>query len=190
MTAAAGAIGSGGCNRSTGQRARLEEDSNRRLRMAGAGGCYDREGNVRWPTIGAGATATAGNHLAMIKAATWEAAVTEATTRWVRLEAMRGGGGCGGGGGYGREAVESTGSVKNNFSPHAGFHRYPTEEQQEKDQTMPGDWCQSCWFCRQRRQRIGAVGSGCRHQMAAVGSGEEEEHSLECCHRSMGSTVE
>ncbi|RRT54057.1 hypothetical protein B296_00041972 [Ensete ventricosum] len=205
MTVAAGAIGSSGCNRSAGQRARLEEDSNRRLRMAGACVYYDREGNVRWPTIGAGATAAVGNHLATTKAATWEAVMTEATTRWVRLEATCGGGGCGGGGGYGREAVESTGSVRNNFSPHAGFHRCgsrrginhicatgadPTEEQQEKDQTMPRDWCQSCWFRRQRRQRIGAVGSGCRHQMAVVGSGEEEEHSLGCWHRSVGSTVE
>ncbi|RRT59669.1 hypothetical protein B296_00033127 [Ensete ventricosum] len=83
-TTAAGAIGNGGCSRSTGQRVRLEEDSNRRLRMAGAGGCCDREGNVRWPTIGVGATAMVGNHLATAKAATWEAVVTKATTRWIR----------------------------------------------------------------------------------------------------------
>ncbi|RWV86117.1 hypothetical protein GW17_00052024 [Ensete ventricosum] len=117
--------------------------------MAGAGGSCDKEGNVRWPTTGAGATVAAGNHLAAAKAATWEAAVTEVTTRWVRLEAT-----CGGG--YGHEAVESTGSVRNNFSPHAGFHRYPMEEQREKDQTMPGDRCRSRWFHRQRRQRTGA----------------------------------
>ncbi|RWW86627.1 hypothetical protein BHE74_00004584 [Ensete ventricosum] len=67
---------------------------------------------------------------------------------------------------------------------------YPTEEQREKDQMMPGDRCRSRWFRRQRRQRTGAVGSGRRHQMAAVGSGEEEEHSLGHWHRSMGPTVE
>ncbi|RRT38040.1 hypothetical protein B296_00033252 [Ensete ventricosum] len=122
--------------------------------MAGAGGSCDREGNVRWPTIGAGATVAADNHLAAAKAATGKAAVTEVTTRWVRLEAT-----CGD----------------------------PTEEQWEKDQTMPGDRCRSRWFRRQRRQRTGAVGSGCRHQMAAVGFGEEEEHSLRCWHRSVGS---
>ncbi|RZR82778.1 hypothetical protein BHM03_00009262 [Ensete ventricosum] len=66
----------------------------------------------------------------------------------------------------------------------------PTEEQREKDQMMPGDRCRSRWFRRQRRQRTGAVGSGRRHQMAAVGSGEEEEHSLGHWHRSMGPTVE
>ncbi|RWW51001.1 hypothetical protein BHE74_00042742 [Ensete ventricosum] len=46
---------------------------------------------------------------------------------------------------------------------------------------MPGDRCRSRWF---HRQRTGVVGSGCRHHMAVGGSGEEEEHSLGCWHRS------
>ncbi|RWW09608.1 hypothetical protein GW17_00026902 [Ensete ventricosum] len=51
---------------------------------------------------------------------------------------------------------------------------------------MPGDRCRSRWF---HRQRTGVVGSGCRHHMAVGGSGEEEEHSLGCWHRSVGGAV-
>ncbi|RRT58064.1 hypothetical protein B296_00023822 [Ensete ventricosum] len=128
-----------------------------------------------WPTTGAGATATTGNRLAVAEAAMWEATVTETTTRWVRLEAMHGGGGYGDRGGYGylcygfRSDGGAAGEGPDDARRSVSISLVPLAEEVE-------DRCD--W------------GSGCRHPVAAVGFGEEEEHSLGRWHSNVGSAVE